>query len=184
MWKSLSRGNVKVSIFLLSFGVLVAFVTIVLRLSSCFEVPPVQPLYSKKANIEVISYITLKRSAALVRLNPPYLPDFSDKFTEQPQVTVNWTIETRSGESYSGKSIGVLTPPYSTFIFSIQDDLEAALKKYHTEQIFINEYRFRILRDVTKLRVVLVHPETGNIEADFTQTYDPDLRKSEAPSVY
>jgi hypothetical protein len=184
MWKPLKKDNIRVSLFLLAFGVLLAFFTIVIRLSSCLEVPPPQMRYSTKAHIDVISYITLKRSAAQVKLDPPYLPKFSEKYAEQPQVIVNWRLETRSGESYSGRSIGVLAPPYNTFIFSVQDDLETALKKYHSEQIFVNEYRYRILRDVTYLHVELVHPETGNIEARFTQKYDPDLRQPETPGIY
>lgn len=184
MWKPIRKDNVKVTFFLLAFGGLLAFFVIMLRLSAFFDVPQVQSLYSKKANIDVISYITLKRSAAQVRLDPPYLPDFSNEFDEKPQVIVNWTIETRTGESYTGQSIGVLAPPYNTFIFSIQDDLEAELRKTHTEQIFINEYRYRILLEVTKLHVELVHPETGNIEASYTQTYDPELRNPETMTIY
>ncbi len=184
MLKPIKKENVKVTFFLLAFGGLVAFFVIMLRLSACFEIPQVEPLYSTKANIDVISYLTLKRSAAQVRFDPPYLPDFSEEFDEKPQVIVNWTIETRAGESFSGKSIGVLAPPYNTFIFSIQDDLEAELSKSHTEQIFINEYRYRILREVTRLYVELVHPETGNIEARYTQIYNPDLRKPETPGIY
>jgi len=112
----------------------------------------------------VISYIRLKRSAVQVRLKPPYLPDFSEKYTDEPQVIVNWWIK--------------------TLIFSIQDDLEKELRKIHSEQIFINEYRYRIIREITELRVELVHPETGNIEATFTQKYNPDLRTPDGLGPY
>ena len=184
MWKPIKKDNMILSAVLLAAGLIFAVVVIFLRLSACFAVPTPEVLISKKANIDVISYITLKRSMAQVKLNPPYLPDFSEKYQEQPQVIVHWTIETRTNESYSGTSIGVLAPPYNTFIFSIQDDLEAALSKVHSEQIFINEYRYRIIREITKLHVRLVHPETGNEEAEYTQEYDPDLRSPDPMGPY
>jgi len=184
MFKSLRRDNISVSAFLLAIGIIAVFVTAFIRLSSCLEMPVPKPVYSKKAHIDVISYVRLKRSAVQVRLKPPYLPDFSEKYTDEPQVIVNWWIKTRSGESYSGRSVGVLAPPYSSFIFSIQDDLEKELRKIHSEQIFINEYRYRIIREITELRVELVHPETGNIEATFTQKYNPDLRTPDGLGPY
>ena len=184
MWKPIKKDNITISAILLAAGIVIAVVTLFLRLSACFAVPAPEMRISKKANIEVISYITLKRSMAQVRLDPAYLPDFSDSYTDQPQVIVHWTIETRTDESYSGTSIGLLTPPYNTFIFSIQDDLEAELSQVHSEQIFINEYRYRILRELTRLQVRLVHPETGNVEAEYTQEYDPDLRSPDPLGPY
>jgi len=157
MFKSLRRDNISVSAFLLAIGIIAVFVTAFIRLSSCLEMPVPKPVYSKKAHIDVISYVRLKRSAVQVRLKPPYLPDFSEKYTDEPQVIVNWWIKTH---------------------------LEKELRKIHSEQIFINEYRYRIIREITELRVELVHPETGNIEATFTQKYNPDLRTPDGLGPY
>lgn len=179
MWKMIKGDNITLSAMLLAVGLVVAIITIIMRIGSCSLVPEIEPYYSKKLEVDIISYVALKRSMAQVRAVDAYLPDFSENWSDKPRLNVNWRIKTRAGEVYRGKSIAVLNPPYRDFIFSIQDDLDRELEKTHTERIFINEYRYRIIRETTELHVEFIHPETGNVEARYTQRYDPEARKPE-----
>ncbi len=179
MWKMIKNHDVKLTALLLGTGVLVVFVTMFVRLGGCLAVQLPEPEYGYTFRVEAISYITLKSSLAEVQLALPSLPEFSQSWTEEPQVIVRWRIRTRADETYEGRSTGVLAPPFSKFIFSIQDDLEAELGRAHSEQIFVNEYRYRIILDVTELQVIIEHAETGEVLDTFTQSYDPEQRPPE-----
>lgn len=178
-FKMIKGDNTFISIGLIALAMILAFTTILLRLGSC-SAPVIEPKTDFSFVVEDISYITLKQSKAQVKLKLPSLPTFSENWQENPQVYVYWTIKARGGEEYSGKSIGALVPPYSSFIFSIQDDLEKHLKKVHTEEIFIYEYRIRLLKEVTDLIVDIRHPETDEELATFHRRYYPEQRKPES----
>jgi len=175
MWKMLKKDNRMITSFILAVGFILAFIVIYMRVSSMFQPHISEPIYRKNFvnQIDAISYVELRRSMAQVRLRFPVLPDFSEEWIDRPQVIVTWRAEARSGEKLSGTTMGVLTPPYTSFIFSIQDDLEAELRKVHTEYRIINEYRWRIIREIELLAIELVHPETGEELGRFRQTYNP-----------
>ena len=180
--RMIKNDNMFLTAGLMAIGVIVAFTTIISRLGAC-DAPPPDPRTDYTFKVENISYITLKQSKAQVKLRLPSLPEFSDEWAENPQVYVDWHIRTRGHEEYKGRSIGVLIPPYDSFIFSIQDDLEAELAKVHPEQLFIYEYRIRILRDVTDLWVGIRHPETDEVLDEFHRRYAPDMRKEEGSAL-
>lgn len=182
LFKMVKGDNMMLTGGIMIIGIIVAFATILTRLGSCSPPEPEQRT-NFTFKIEDISFITLKQSKAQVKLKLPSLPEFSKEWTKNPQVYVFWRIRTRGFEEYTGRSIGVLTPPYDSFIFSIQDDLEAKLAQFHPEQLFIYEYRIRLLRDVTDLWVEVRHPETEELLDSFHRQYAPDTRKEEGWSL-
>jgi hypothetical protein len=178
LFKLIKGDNQYLTAGLIILAIVVAFVTILVRLSPD-EDAAIEPKTDNPFKIENLSYITLKQSKVQVKLKWASLPQFSESWEQEPQVIVNWRIKTRSGEEFTGRSIGVLTPPYRTFIFSIQDDLEARLQQVHSEQVFVYEYRIRLLRDVTNIWLEITHPETGKVLDTFQRTYDPERRQAE-----
>lgn len=182
LFKMIKGDSMMLTGGIMILGIIVAFATILTRLGSCTPPEPEQRT-NFTFKVEDISFITLKQSKAQVKLKLPSLPEFSDEWTDNPKVYIDWRILTRGHEKYSGRSIGLLAPPYDSFIFSIQDDLEAQLGKVHSEQLFIYEYRIRLLRDVTDLWVDIRHPETDEIIDSFHRRYAPDIRKEEGWAI-
>jgi hypothetical protein len=181
-FKMIKNDNAYLSITLMTIALVVAIGTIFARLTSC-EVPVNEPRTDFSFVVEDISFITLKQSKAQVKLKLPSLPEFSKDWDQNPQVYVYWTVRTRGGEEYSGMSIGALTPPYDSFIFSIQNDLEEQLSIVHPEELFVWEYRIRILREVTDLFVDIRHPETNEQMATFHRKYVPEQRREETWAI-
>jgi hypothetical protein len=170
--RMIKGDNVYITFVMVAAAGVLAFFTIMARISSCTPPAPAAR-YDYPFAIENVSYITLKQSKAQVLLKVPSLPTFSENWSENPYLYVDWTIQTRAGEKYSGRSLGALVPPYDSFIFSIQDDLEKLLAEVHPEEMFVYEYRLRILREVSEIWLEIKHPETDEVLDSFNRTFEP-----------
>lgn len=177
-FRMIRDDNMLLTAGLFAVGVILAFVTIISRLSSC-EPPTSEPKTDFRFKVKQISFVALRKSMVEVQLRLPSLPKYSENWQGDPQLKINWSISTRANEKYSGQTMALFRPPYDSFIFSLQDTLEEELTKSHSERMFINEYRFRIIRAITSLHVDIMHPETDEILDSFTQPYDPEQRKEE-----
>lgn len=183
LFKLIKRDNQFITFGLLAFGMLVVVFTIFTRVNACLAPAVSEPRHDFTFKVKGISYIKKKLTMAKVLLHLPSLPEFSENWQQNPQVKVDWVIRTRGDEEYRGTSIGALTPPYDSFIFSLQDDLEAILRRVHSEQLFINEFRSRIVEDVTELFVEIRHPETGVLLDSFRQKYNPEERRDDTWAI-
>jgi hypothetical protein len=161
---------------LLFIGAVLAFYTILDRIEKADSKYAGQRAdFSFK--IDKVSFITFKQSSAKARLKLPSKPEFSDDFKEAPYVDVKWKVFTRGDEIYEGNSRGTMKPPYDYFVFSIQEELQNQLKKVHTEELIITEYRMRIIYDIVKLELEIYHPETRELLESYIQTYEPETRR-------
>ena len=161
---------------LLFIGAVLAFYTILDRIEKADSKYDGQRTdFSFK--IDKVSFVTFKQSSAKARLKLPSKPEYSDDFKEAPYVKVKWKAYTRGDEIYEGTTKGTMKPPYDYFVFSIRDHLEKELKKVHTEELIITEYRMRIIYDIVKLELEIYHPETGALLESYTQTYEPETRR-------
>lgn len=184
-WKMNKDDHRLVTAVLLSFGIIVAFVSIIFRLGSCFEPPVVEPIYGKTfaGNIKDISFITLKGGMAQVLLTRPVRPPFSSSWKGEQYVLVKWRARTMSEDSFAGTSKAVLSPPYDRFYFSIEDNIIEWLKQYHSEPLFISEYRNRIILHINRIDLTILHPETDQILGGIAKEYDPGERHAYRPDM-
>lgn len=175
-FKFMQGDNKLVTYGLLLIGVLVAFYTIMDRLTD--DSSP-EILTHDKLVITEVSFIKLKLGMTEVLLRVPFLPEYSESWQDNPKVRVNWHIFCRGDLEYQGSAMAMLKPPYDRFIFSVQEDLLKELSKYHSERMFLIEDRNRIIREVNRLELAVLHPETGKVLDRFVQLYDPDQRRKE-----
>jgi hypothetical protein len=181
--KLINKDNHFITFGLLAVGFVIVVLTLFFRVSACLAPTVSEPRHDYTFKVKALSYIKKRMTLTKVLLQLPSLPTFSENWKENPQVYVYWTIKTRGDEEFSGRSIGALTPPYDSFIFSLQDDLEAKLRTVHSEQLFVNEVRSRIIDDVIEMYVEIRHPETNELLDTFRQKYNPEERKEDTWAI-
>lgn len=171
-FEKIKKEHKMITALLMGLGVVIAFVTIIDRLSSLTTPVIDDPDYKHTFKIKWVTFITEDHGAAQIYLHLSSLPDYSDEWEDKPKVIVKWRMTTLSGATYSGTSESKMARPYRTFIFTVREGLEEELGKTHTEKIFINEYRRRIIRETVKLHVEVYHPETEELLDEYEREYD------------